>query len=54
VVIRFIVAVMCGVESSSFELVFPGFQSECSVFAADDAQLANQVVVVDKMLRVEV
>jgi hypothetical protein len=45
---------MVGIEGGSFELVFALFNAQAAIFATDDIQLADHVVVVCQMFGVYV
>ena len=52
--IRFVVFGMVGIEGGSFELVFALFYAQTAIFATDDIQFADHVVVVGQMFGVYV
>lgn len=52
--LRLIIFVVGGIEGSCFKLIFSKLKFQFSIFSTDDVELANHIIMIDQMLRVEI
>ena len=53
-ILRLVISFMAGIQGCSFEFIFSEFQTETSIFATDNVEFTNHIIMINQILRIDV